>query len=68
MPGTSGLGLMASLAGTERALPFVLVTGHDDVEFRAQALAAGAVDLLFKPVDAAVLLAAIEKALALRAS
>jgi FixJ family two-component response regulator len=68
MPGVSGLGLMASLAGTERALPFVLVTGNDDVEFRSQALAAGAVDLLSKPVDAALLLGAIERALSLRTS
>ena len=66
MPGMSGLELMSSVAGTERGLPFVLVSGHGDEDSRAQALAAGAVDLLFKPVDAATLLRAIERALAIR--
>ena len=66
MPGMSGIELMSSVAGTERALPFVLVSGHGDEDSRAQALAAGAVDLLFKPVDAATLLGAIERALTIR--
>jgi FixJ family two-component response regulator len=64
MPGMGGLELMSAVAGTPRALPVVLVTGHGDEGVRAQAIAAGAVDVLFKPVEASALFGAIERALA----
>ena len=63
MPGMSGLELKAAIEGTSLALPVVFITGHGDAEVRAQALAAGAVDVLFKPIGAEALLEAIERAL-----
>ena len=45
------------------ALPIVFITGHGDEAVREQTLAAGAVDVLYKPVDDHVLLSAIERAL-----
>ena len=63
MPGMSGLELQQALSGTGRALPIVFITGHGDEDARAQALACGAVDVLYKPLDERVLLEAIERAL-----
>ena len=68
MPGMSGLDLLRVVAGTARALPIVLISGHGDEEVRAQALDAGAVDVLYKPLDETTLLAAIDQALALSAA
>jgi FixJ family two-component response regulator len=64
MPGISGLQLQAAIAGTAHALPVVFITGHGDEDVRARALAAGAVDVLFKPIDEEDLFGAIERALA----
>jgi FixJ family two-component response regulator len=64
MPGMSGFDLQGWIAGTGRSLPVVFITGHGDEDVRAHALRSGAVDLLFKPVDEARLVAAIEKAFA----
>ncbi len=63
MPGMSGLELQSAIAGTTRALPIVFITGHGDEDVRAQALASGAIDVLFKPLDETILLGAIERAL-----
>lgn len=66
MPGMSGFELQGAITGTSRALPVIFITGHGDEDVRAQALATGAVDVLFKPLDEAVLFEAIERALAFR--
>jgi FixJ family two-component response regulator len=63
MPGMSGIELQQTLGGTQRDLPIVFITGHGDEAVRERTLAAGAVDVLYKPVDDRVLLAAIEQAL-----
>jgi FixJ family two-component response regulator len=63
MPGMSGFELQSAVAGTAWALPTVFITGHGSEDVRAQALGAGAVDVLFKPIDEATMLAAIERAL-----
>jgi FixJ family two-component response regulator len=63
MPGMTGIELQRAIEGTHRALPIVFITGHGDDAIRDQTLAAGAVDVLYKPVDDHVLLAAIEQAL-----
>ena len=68
MPGMSGLELKAAIDGTSLALPVVFITGHGDEDVRTQALASGAVDVLFKPLDAAVLFEAIERARRSRAA
>ena len=61
MPGMSGLELKAAIEGTSLALPVVFITGHGDEDVRSQALASGAVDVLFKPLDAVALFEAIER-------
>jgi FixJ family two-component response regulator len=63
MPGMTGLELQKAIEGTERGLPIVFITGHGDDAVRTQTLAAGAVDVLYKPVDDQLLLGAIEEAL-----
>jgi FixJ family two-component response regulator len=64
MPGMSGLELQRAIEGTPKGLPIVFITGHGDDTVRTQTLAAGAVEVLYKPVDDTLLLAAIEQALA----
>lgn len=63
MPGMTGIELQQTIGGTQRDLPIVFITGHGDEAIREKTLAAGAVDVLYKPVDDQVLLAAIEQAL-----
>jgi FixJ family two-component response regulator len=65
MPGMSGLDLLKYVAGTPRALPIVFISGHGDEDVRAQAIDAGAVEVLYKPLDESTLLAAIDQALSL---
>ena len=62
MPGMNGPELQRAIAGTERALPIVFITGHGDDSVCSQVVAAGAVDVLYKPLDDVVLLSAIEQA------
>jgi FixJ family two-component response regulator len=64
LPGPSGLELQERLATLDDALPIVFVTGHGDVPKTAQAMKAGAIDFLTKPVDAEALLDAVRRALA----
>jgi FixJ family two-component response regulator len=66
MPTMSGFELQSAIAGTPLALPVVFITGHGDESVRVQALQAGAVDVLFKPIDEEQLVGAIEKALEAR--
>jgi len=59
MPGLDGLRLQAALndSGIER--PVIFITGYGDIPMTVQAMKAGAVDFLTKPIDDDVLLAAI---------
>jgi FixJ family two-component response regulator len=63
MPGMSGLELQQRVQGTPSGFPIVFITGHGDDGVRSQALASGAVEVLDKPLDERILLAAIERAL-----
>lgn len=63
MPGMTGVELQRTIEGTRMSLPIVFITGHGDEAIREQTLAAGAVDVLYKPVDDHVLISAIEQAL-----
>jgi FixJ family two-component response regulator len=63
MPGMSGLELQRQLVATNWRIPIIFVTAHVDDDARAQALAAGAVDFLYKPFREEALLNAIETAL-----
>jgi len=66
MPGQGGLDLQRAIMGTPRSLPTIFITGHGTADDRRQALALGAIDVLNKPLDESVLLAAIARALASR--
>lgn len=62
MPGTDGLKLQQTLV--DRKAQIVFLTGHGDVPMCAEAMKAGAVDFLTKPVDEEELLDAVGRALA----
>ncbi len=62
MPGVDGLELQQALA--DRREQIVFLTGHGDVPMCADAMKAGAVDFLTKPVDDEKLLSAVSRALA----
>ena len=64
MPGLNGLDLQQELQAANATLPIIFITGHGDIPTTVRAMKAGAVDFLPKPVKDAVLLRAIEQALA----
>ena len=59
LPGQSGLDLQRELAAANRELPIIFITGHGDIPMSVQAMKAGAVDFLTKPVRDQTLLDAI---------
>ncbi|MET0502700.1 MAG: response regulator transcription factor [Candidatus Binatia bacterium] len=64
MPGLSGIDLQRELKTTNLVLPIIFITGHGDIPMTVNAMKAGAVDFLPKPVRDTTLLPAIEQALA----
>lgn len=64
LPGPSGLELQKALATRPNPLPIIFLTGFGDVATSVQAIKAGAVDFLTKPVKREDLFNAIESALA----
>jgi FixJ family two-component response regulator len=72
MPGSSGLDLQHHLAGSGDSKPIIFLTGHGDIPMTVQAMKAGAIDFLTKPVRDQTLLdavaAGIERDLAQRAN
>ena len=64
MPGLSGPKLHDRLRELGSTLPIVFLTGHPDIPITVQAIKAGAVDFLLKPVSSSDLLQAIEWAIA----
>lgn len=72
MPGASGLDLQQRLALNGNTRPIIFLTGHGDIAMTVQAMKAGAVDFLTKPVRDQTLLdavaAAIEKDVSQRAA
>jgi FixJ family two-component response regulator len=61
LPGLSGIELQRALDGSPRTRPIVFLTGTGDVPTSVQAMKAGAVDFLTKPIGSAKLFAAIEQ-------
>jgi FixJ family two-component response regulator len=59
MPGTSGLDLQHQLMAAGNLKPIVFLTGHGDIPMTVQAMKAGAVDFLTKPVRDQALLDAV---------
>jgi FixJ family two-component response regulator len=63
MPGMSGLELQSQMVAANWSIPIIFITAHADDAARARALAAGAVDFLYKPFYEEALLTAIDAAL-----
>ncbi len=63
LPGTSGLDVQRELAGIERPMPIIFITGHGDIPVTVRAMKAGASEFLTKPLREQELLEAIRKAL-----
>lgn len=72
MPGASGLDLQQHLSSRGNARPVIFLTGHGDIAMTVQAMKAGAIDFLTKPVRDQTLLdtvaAGIEKDISQRAA
>ncbi|MDX8454902.1 response regulator transcription factor [Mesorhizobium sp. VK9D] len=68
MPGASGLDLQHHLAQNGNPKPIIFLTGHGDIPMTVQAMKAGAVDFLTKPVRDQTLLDAVIAAIAMDAS
>ena len=63
MPGASGLDLQHQLAAKGNPKPIIFLTGHGDIPMTVQAMKAGAVDFLTKPVRDQTLLDAVTVAI-----
>ena len=63
MPGVDGLQLQKTLRARLPHLSIVFITGHGDVPAGVNAMKAGAVDFLEKPVRSGVLLEAVNRAI-----
>jgi two-component system, NtrC family, response regulator AtoC len=66
MPEMDGVELVRRIRETDPALPVVIITAFATVELAVQAMRAGAVEFLQKPVNVDALLALIERAVAER--
>lgn len=63
MPGMDGLELLRRLKAADLPLTPIVMTGHGDIPLAVEAMRAGAVDFIEKPVRDDALLAAVERAL-----
>jgi RNA polymerase sigma factor (sigma-70 family) len=64
MPGMSGLELQERLVQRGIKIPVIVISGHGDIPMAVQALKAGALDFIEKPVDDRILMACVQAALA----
>ena len=64
LPDVSGLEFQRALSEADTQIPIIFITGHADIPMTVQAMKAGAVDFLEKPVTRETLLEAIRRALA----
>lgn len=63
LPGSSGLDLQRDLTSAGVSIPIVFIRGHGDVPMSVQAMKAGAVEFLTKPVRDQQLLDAVQQAI-----
>jgi FixJ family two-component response regulator len=63
LPGLNGLELQKQLAAQHVDMPIIFITGYGDVPKSVQAMKAGALEFLTKPLDSDALVSAIRKAL-----
>jgi FixJ family two-component response regulator len=68
MPGKNGLDLQNHLAQSGNPKPIIFLTGHGDIPMTVQAMKAGAVDFLTKPVRDQTLLDALNLGIAMDAA
>jgi FixJ family two-component response regulator len=68
MPGVGGLEVAAELGRLGRDLPIIFMTGFGSIPMTVQAMKAGALEFLIKPVEPDELLRAVRDALAADAS
>ncbi|KQS76412.1 response regulator transcription factor [Rhizobium sp. Leaf383] len=67
MPGLSGLDVQRQLAKVGWSTPVVFLTGHGDIAMSVEAMKAGALDFLTKPVRDQTLIDTVSKAIAVDA-
>jgi len=65
LPGMSGLELLRKLHDDGHRLPSIMITGDSDVPMAVEAMKAGALDFIEKPIGREELIASIERALEL---
>ncbi len=63
LPGLNGLELQKQLATEHIGMPIIFITGHGDVPQSVQAMKAGALEFLTKPINNDALVSAIRNAL-----
>lgn len=63
MPGLSGIQLQQQLVASDFDLPIVFITGEGDIPTTVQAIQAGAIDFLPKPVDDQKLIETVQRAI-----
>ena len=65
LPGMSGLELLEKLHDQGHRLPAIMITGNADVPMAVEAMKAGALDFIEKPIGRSELIASVERALEL---
>jgi two-component system response regulator FixJ len=63
MPGLNGLELVRRLNALGFKAPIIMMTGHGDIPLAVEAMKAGVVDFIEKPLDDDILLRAVSRAL-----
>ena len=63
LPNLSGLDLQKLITADRTEMPIIFITGHGDIPMTVQAMKAGAVEFLTKPIDDSLLLSAIRNAI-----
>lgn len=63
MPGMGGIELQRRIRLERPALPVILISAHRDPQVKKTAIDEGAIDVLYKPFDAAELLKVIQSSL-----
>jgi FixJ family two-component response regulator len=65
LPGASGLQFQRDLEKLDLDIPIIFITGHGDIEMSVEAMKAGALEFLTKPIREQALLDAVHRGIAL---
>jgi two-component system CheB/CheR fusion protein len=65
LPGLGGIALLQRLKAEHHSLPSIMITGHGEISLAVEAMQAGAIDFIEKPVSRDELLASVDRALEL---